>query len=534
MNYFDDDVNLLNEQMSYGDMPYDMYLRKNEVTNMYENPNDLNKYQRSLLTDFSPDEPFLASDDIRSSNDPDSGFQSTSRLDLLHSGARSSDDPYLPDGTFLDWEFMQKDPRGTALGPDMRKHVEQQFARANLIKFYDDSDNSVPESGITPEQMVTNIRSLQGEFKRRFTNFDTARGNFNKSSAKNGTTNPNSILDKTTVDGVVLDITKTPNPLRPDATSMLSNDYKVSYRWSTPDHRVKVAKYGEIYTRNYLNNEQDSMLNRYTTQYDQPFIDLDGTLVNKMTAQAIMNLQGIRETMHNVNDTYYHQSEDNQQRGTKVPDEVIHTLLKTKHNLYSNNEELANYMQYEGLTPKNTRLTTLYTTLNHYIAPQMQLAVYAARNKNDDDYRKLIENIQSTVLLKESNTQHSKVMQNITDTNIAKARENIKPVHYVEESKETKQYSHIQPTTNKNVNNTGLTKNTIDYQKSRTTSDIRKRKIHANVQNYTNTTRYDTDQGKFEFGTYTKAKNMDVRQTLGRNDLYNTVDATDHIKEHVV
>ena len=49
----------------YGDMPFDMYLRKIEQSCDYENPNQVDDYQRDLLKDFRPDAAFFESDQAR-------------------------------------------------------------------------------------------------------------------------------------------------------------------------------------------------------------------------------------------------------------------------------------------------------------------------------------------------------------------------------------------------------------------------------------------------------------------------------------
>ena len=121
------------------------------------------------MVDFKPDKTHaIEAYEPRSSDDRGSGYQSASRLNLLHSGMRSTELPYLPDGTFLDHEFTIRDPRGIQNNPNMRETVKHATARAAFIKFGNDSDYSVPESGINPVQMQK-IRSAGFyQFKENF------------------------------------------------------------------------------------------------------------------------------------------------------------------------------------------------------------------------------------------------------------------------------------------------------------------------------------------------------------------------------
>jgi hypothetical protein len=77
---------------TYGEMPLDMYLKKQETTCMYENPSMVEDNLRSLLSDYTPDEPFLESDQPRGGTDKygneRGGYESTQRINL-RSGART-------------------------------------------------------------------------------------------------------------------------------------------------------------------------------------------------------------------------------------------------------------------------------------------------------------------------------------------------------------------------------------------------------------------------------------------------------------
>lgn len=280
----------------YGSMPIDMLMRKQEVTCGYEDPDLVNNHMRELMKDFRPDKPFLASDEARGGVDDRGtdrgGYQSTQSINL-RSGARTLDDPYLPDGTFLDHQFMEKDPRGVALGPDMRKHVDQQYARASFIKHYDDSDNSVPESGWNPWKAQMQIRNAQNRTKDYFKIFDTA-----KDGRGNGGMAPGyavSNIQKIQEGQVIKDPNQAPNVNRIDITNNLSNDTSIGWRRTT-DHRFNVAKYGKTNTSKSFTSE-DWYKNRSNVDIDHDiYVSWQDSNMLKSTALLMMDLSRRKET----------------------------------------------------------------------------------------------------------------------------------------------------------------------------------------------------------------------------------------------
>ena len=182
---------------SGSDVPVDVYLKKIEQTCMYESPDMVESYHRNTLKDMRPCQDFFESDQPRGGRSADgklNGNNISSRfLNFRDSGFMSAEgaEPYLPDGTFLDHVFLEKDPRGGALEPDMRKHVDQQYARKSFINFKPDHDDSVTESGITPGQMVKNIRSGQKIIKDYLKIFDTSWDAWSTANSMHGFTKSN-------------------------------------------------------------------------------------------------------------------------------------------------------------------------------------------------------------------------------------------------------------------------------------------------------------------------------------------------------
>ncbi len=219
-------------------MPEDIFLKKYEMTCIYEDPEQLNNHFRNTLKDQRCDAPFFESDAPRRDN------YSRDRLNLRYGGRRVNTEPYLPDGTFLDHEFTIKDPRGIALGPDMMQHRRQQEARGRFIKHGNDEDNSVPSTGWNPTHVVRDIKGQFYNVKSRMKIFDESMdGRHN-----GGTTNT-----KLSSTGVCLQETDERAPIMQDAMCYnranylndLSNNTSIGWRRTT-DHVFQIAKYGQV------------------------------------------------------------------------------------------------------------------------------------------------------------------------------------------------------------------------------------------------------------------------------------------------
>lgn len=219
-------------------MPESAYLKKMEQTCIYEDPDQLENFYRNSLKDLRPDKPFFESDAPRRNN------FSRDRLNLRHGGARSLADPYLPDGTFLDHVFLEKDPRGNALEPDMRQYRKQQEARGKFIKHGNDEDNSVPSSGWHPSHVVRDIKNQFYNVKSRMKIFE---------ESMDGRHNGSSMQTKLKSTGICLQENDAKAPIMRDEmcynkariVNDLSNDTSIGWRRTT-DHRFKIAKYGLI------------------------------------------------------------------------------------------------------------------------------------------------------------------------------------------------------------------------------------------------------------------------------------------------
>lgn len=220
-------------------MPESAFLKKMEQTCLFEDPDLINNYMRASLRDVRPDPPLFASEETRRNN------FSEDRLNLRHCGARVPTLPDLPDGTFLDFEGLERDPRGTALEPDMREHRKQQEARGKFIKFYDDGDFSVPGEGISPREMVKLLRRPFYEVKDRLKIFDDSMNGINLGGSMTQERRKNTAECMQVVDDRKPEMRDEMCYNRANVVNDLSNNTSIGWRRTT-DHRFKVAQYGMI------------------------------------------------------------------------------------------------------------------------------------------------------------------------------------------------------------------------------------------------------------------------------------------------
>jgi hypothetical protein len=281
------------------DMPISYLLKKQEETGMYTPESLMDDHFRKTLKDRRPDPEFLASDTPVGGRDVNGELMgnpySNRVLTLRDTGKLSRATPDLPDGTFLDHQFLEQDPRGSALGPNMRRHAEQQFARAKLINFYDDSDKSVPESGINPYQMNAQIRGAQNRTKDYFKIFETSRDGWHNGGI--GQTKSVSNLDKFSPSTEMKDPVHAPNRNRTDATHNMSNDTSIGWRRTT-DNRFEVSKYGKKNNGKSFTDE-NWYKNRANAHVDHDILQVyQGQNVTKTTALMMMDLAKKKTTAH--------------------------------------------------------------------------------------------------------------------------------------------------------------------------------------------------------------------------------------------
>jgi hypothetical protein len=270
-------------------MPEDMYLRKCESTCLYESPSLIYDYNRNELKKEGPVKPFFESDQKRERTN--SNF-----LTFRDCGKRTYTEPWLPDGTFLDHQFTEKDSRSLMNGPDMRKHADQQYKRGGYYNYRSDEDFSIPESMIHPEIYRQKIRETQQQIKDRMNIFSTAEiGWHNGGVTQKSLTAPHPV-DSTIASAEVNTIADLSLANRASKTHNLSNDTSIGWRRSV-DHKFKVAHYGQTRgSRSFA--DQDFYKNRGSakTDHESDYLYVEESPVPKPTADMIVNLAEQRRT----------------------------------------------------------------------------------------------------------------------------------------------------------------------------------------------------------------------------------------------
>ncbi len=436
-----------------GTIPYDEYLRKIQQTDLREDPDQYEKYIRKQLVDFRPDAPFFESDQTRDPNDRGSGFGSRERLSLRYTGARSEEEPYLPDGTFLDHEFMERDPRGTQTGPDMAAARAQREARAKFVKFYNDDDHSVPETGINPVQMVALIRGAQQQFKDRWKNFDESMDSWHNGSA--ATRGDRSSVAMVTTDGTIVNLAEAVQSLRQDPVNVLSNRTAAMLRHTAPDHRVKTSKYGII--RPTMDVDYNAWnTNRYNSYLDHQIpIEINGQMVNRGLAMMILDLEGQRATKQmTAQGTDYDDSQVTMLREMQLrinPEDLYKMIMigmtsatqaKSANQEFFEGKQIVRHAKFDG----DVRDLLNAGVINHDIANSMQQSNRELGPQRSKDLRQAVKKSAADYgLYKESKNRPASVKH----TQNTLAREGL-DTRDVEDQKETKTYGGIKPSENYN------------------------------------------------------------------------------------
>lgn len=159
--------------LQYGGMPHDVILKKLEETDpglvgeirgldefhaMGDNYDD---YVRSEIIDWSPDKPYLESDQPR--RDP---ALSRSILNLHYNGTRGNF-PELPRHPELFYGFMDKDPRGTNNTPRFEQIRGQMTSRAAdlTVRMGDNDDHALAERPWTGQSISYDMKEIQRRLK---------------------------------------------------------------------------------------------------------------------------------------------------------------------------------------------------------------------------------------------------------------------------------------------------------------------------------------------------------------------------------
>jgi hypothetical protein len=484
----------------------------------------IDNHIRSLLVDFRPDDAWLASDLPRDPDDRGSGPHSNRFLNLRHFGTPGDEsDPYMPDGTFLDHVFMERDPRGIATGPDMRKHMEQQYERASFIKFYKDDDFSVPESGINPTKMVENVKAGMYQFKDRYKNFDESQdswhnGGIGQSGRPWGVT-----TDNFATDGVIKDLVDAPQGNRRDAVSQLSSDPTIAFRESVPDHRFRIAHYGLV-RANQDKNYQNWNNNRGSSFLDHANMAIiNGEHVNRMLANLIVDLEGQRSTKQEVaQGAAFNDSAVNQQANKKLHAADIYKIMRIG-GIVSNSSSAheafdgKRITKYNNKPLNNNRKLAANVMVNHEVANSMQQATKQIAKTTPEGLAGLRDSVEVTII--DGGIYREAGNRRINDKSLTSNQtRNIIQANHIEDQKETMNYSGIKPVLQRKIHD--KSEYEVFGSHSYNTVDRKgRRKGHAlkDAEGFSG----EQDVGRLDFGVFDKAFKADPNEQLGRNWQHN-------------
>ncbi len=320
----------------YGPTANNALARKFDVTPMYENASQLNNYQRNMLMHQGPD-PILFEEEAKRDN------QSESRLNIRHHGSRSKFVPYHPE---IFTELTERDPRGTSTDPDMRKLADQaKFRVSRYTKYYNDSDNSVPEQSRSEARIIRDKRDMFYWIKDRMKWFSTSKDG--RAAGRTMGYKKGKDIENITLDGQMIDLNNAPYTHRGDHTTILSN-YTQGWYNNTTDHIFSIAKYGPLYSHMDLNK-----------------VDLRGA-------------QDAARLTH---------SEIVEYRGNLLPKSVVYTM---KRIATERTEELPPHFQL---------------SLEEKIRPMTRVNKFTGQTTNDYDYDHVI--VENIVNATRRNVQHS-------------------------------------------------------------------------------------------------------------------------------
>jgi len=491
--------------MEWGNMPLSEYFKKLETTDLHEDPKDLKDYQKNVLTDLRPDPPLLASDEPRRDK------HSREYLSIRYSGdglRYNGMTPWLPDGTFLDHQFMERDPRGTALGPDMRKFVTHSKARAPLYRMYNDEDYSIPESVITPKEILDNISYSHKDFKNRWKNFATARGNW--TNGYNKKTRSGADISKYTTSDVLMSLNDVNGAERADATTILSNYTRVGYnRGATPDNRFTVAQYGRVPNKVMARRDEDiSRVQQLATQDQLLDINSDKEALMRSIISAIRNTTAehtdkFAAAMENI----FGNSWSSKTRKQKMKDIMKYAIMDiVTHSQPTYDSTTARNI--ENKHDVNNRAVINEVKFNHYIVEAMSDFTRTRNTKKLDDLRdKIVGSIADNGIYYTDTPVSGKT--EIKDA--GGLRKTVNTAHNIADQHVINNYSFIKPAESYN------TYNTIDFEKFAGTSEyghVRSKKHYYKAPRMNDTT--ESQFRGIERGFYDRAP-VRIQKNTGNN-----------------
>jgi predicted house-cleaning noncanonical NTP pyrophosphatase (MazG superfamily) len=332
-------------------MPEAMLLKKMEQTCMFEDPDELNKYYRNVLKDYGPDATYMASE-----TPPRNNF-SKQKLNLRACGRMTQKEPDLPDGTFLDYEFLAPDPRRTMLEPDFTKFKEHTKIRSKTINFSNDDSNTIHEGVWQPDQITKEIRNQYKNLKARWRIFsDSLMGRI----AGNGGKHVDRTKCMSDMSGKTPDFQEAVCSTR-NAIHVISNRIPVGWRRTT-DHMFSIADYSQVRSLGSV-KDQNWYKNRGSSKMDHDVhVSWKDNNTSKALALKMIDIANQKNTTFKLADQIV--AEESKQGANRSAKITIDDMLQTQSlDVQDRTPEVLKNNYREGINQKMPE-DRKYTILN--------------------------------------------------------------------------------------------------------------------------------------------------------------------------
>ncbi len=369
---------------TYGHVPYSFYERNVARTDISEDnvPDFLDQYMRETLVDNTFDKPFFATEEKRSD------YGSQAQLNLRYSGSRSGLDPYMPDGAFLDHEFLQPDPKP---GDWMERYREQAASRVGNYRFLNDDDYRVTDGAQTEKRTQYNLRVANFDrFKNSFKNFGTSTdGITRRRSAPTTMMCPKEYTDTSDVIG---DLNECANRTRMNAAAEYSNNYGAKTNYTVTDHKFTNSKYGHVRSSKGKTNPQNGL---YLSNFDHKEYKKDVIATNRMLANVIINGMKLRKNeVESFSGTNYGDEKVYRQRAVKniIAGSIEKVMRESKYSQPVSEQFMSKNGVRANMKDTNIRKSMGNTTINHNIVESMVQVNRVKGKKRSSDLREQITN----------------------------------------------------------------------------------------------------------------------------------------------
>jgi hypothetical protein len=280
-----------------GTIPTNKYMQKQEITCIIEDPNLLRNHQLQSLRDRRPEKPLYNSDQIRGGLNEDGSRRRTAGetmgiLNLRYGGRRCNTEPYLPDGTFLDHQFVggaEIEPRSISYQPNFRKVAEQWRARGRQHKFYSDKSTTIHEKGWNPTQLSKDLAHFRNLLKGRLKVFETARvGRHNGSGVMRDLTRNNQ-LDLSVMDSELPQLEGATLRTRKDFLHTAAMSLPIGWN-TTVDHRFRIAHYGPQSNKSAIQDKDWYQNTRAAKNDHEVYVSYEDRVIPLNTAIMLINM----------------------------------------------------------------------------------------------------------------------------------------------------------------------------------------------------------------------------------------------------